>query len=207
MRVGTKSVLFGYHCWATHWWFVALGWWLLYGFPRDPRLWVAFFVHDLGYWAKPNLDGPEGEQHPYWGAELMERMFDGCDYWSQPWQLRLSRFCDRRWGRRPEGCSWRSFTLYHSRYLAKYNASLVSRLCYADKYATALTPRWWFLLSTTLSGELREYMALTKTLDNKYQRQLNTRNKLVWHAELIDYLLHWIAEHRDDPPLIEALNG
>jgi len=45
---------------AVDGWFVAWGWWTLYGFPFDPRLWVAFFVHDLGYIGKPNMDGPEG---------------------------------------------------------------------------------------------------------------------------------------------------
>lgn len=50
MKTGTKSVLFGAHCFFIHPLFVALAWWKLFGFPWDPRLWVAFFVHDLGYW-------------------------------------------------------------------------------------------------------------------------------------------------------------
>ena len=49
MTVGTKSVLFGAHCFLIHGFFVARGWWTLWGFPWDPRLWTAFFVHDLGY--------------------------------------------------------------------------------------------------------------------------------------------------------------
>ena len=69
MTVGTKSVLFGAHQFLIHPWFVAWGWWTLYGFPLDPRLWVAFFVHDLGYIGKPNMDGPEGETHPLLGAK------------------------------------------------------------------------------------------------------------------------------------------
>ena len=76
MKVGTKSVLFGYHCFFIHPFFVALAWWKLYGFPWDIRLWVAFFVHDIGYWGKPNMDGPEGETHPIFGARIMERLFD-----------------------------------------------------------------------------------------------------------------------------------
>ena len=63
MRIGTKSILFGAHCFFLHPWFVALGWWKLYGFPFDPRLWVAFAVHDFGYIGKPNMDGKEGETH------------------------------------------------------------------------------------------------------------------------------------------------
>ena len=60
MNIGIKSVLFGAHQFLIHPWFVAWGWWTLYGFPFDPRLWVAFFVHGLGYIGKPNMDGPEG---------------------------------------------------------------------------------------------------------------------------------------------------
>ena len=44
MRVGTKSVLFGAHCFFIHPFFVALGWWDLGQFPWDPRLWAAFFL-------------------------------------------------------------------------------------------------------------------------------------------------------------------
>ncbi|MFP3947126.1 MAG: hypothetical protein ACLFWG_00215 [Longimicrobiales bacterium] len=76
MRVGTRSVLFGVHAFWMHPFFVARAWWKLYGFPWDPRLWVAFFVHDLGYWGKPNMDGPEGERHPELGATLVARWFD-----------------------------------------------------------------------------------------------------------------------------------
>src|SRR5882757_8921986 len=76
VTIGTKSVLFGAHCFFLHPWFVAAGWCKLYGFPWDPRLWVAFFVHDLGYLGKPNMDGPEGESHPEFGAKVMGFLFD-----------------------------------------------------------------------------------------------------------------------------------
>ncbi len=74
--VGTRSVLFGAHCFWIHPWFVAAAWWKLFGFPRDWRLWIAFFVHDLGYVGKPDMDGDEGERHVEWGANLMHRWFD-----------------------------------------------------------------------------------------------------------------------------------
>lgn len=61
MKIGTRSVLYGAHCFLLHPWFVAAAWWQLYGIPWDPRLWVAFFVHDIGYVGKPNMDGVEGE--------------------------------------------------------------------------------------------------------------------------------------------------
>ena len=91
MTVGTKSVLYGAHCFFLHPWFVAAAWWKLYGFPWDPRLWVAFFVHDLGYLGKPNMDGPEGERHVELGAQIMSVF----------------------------GLEWANFSLYHSRFIAK----------------------------------------------------------------------------------------
>ena len=71
MRVGTKSVLYGAHAFYLHGFFVARAWWILYGFPWDVRLWIAFFIHDLGYLGKPNMDGEEGECHPFWAARVI----------------------------------------------------------------------------------------------------------------------------------------
>jgi hypothetical protein len=42
MRVGTKSVLFGVHCFLIHPFFIAAGWLRTLGVPWDLRLWVAF---------------------------------------------------------------------------------------------------------------------------------------------------------------------
>ena len=131
MKVGTKSVLFGVHQFAIHPWIVAAAWWLLYGFPWDPRLWCAFFLHDLGYWGKPNMDGPEGETHPEWAARIMGAVFG------------------QRWG---------DFTLLHSRFYAKRLAKPFSRLCVADKLAIALTPAWLYLRQASVTRELQEYM-------------------------------------------------
>ena len=99
MTVGTKSVLFGAHCFLIHGFFVARGWWSIWGFPWDPRLWTAFFVHDLGYLGSPNMDGSEGEEHVHLGAKIMGLLF---------------------------GDSWADFTLRHSRYWAKKHGVRVS---------------------------------------------------------------------------------
>lgn len=130
MKIGTCSLLFGVHQFAIHPWFVAWAWWRLYGFPYDPRLWLAFFLHDLGYWGKPNMDGPEGEQHPVWAANVMYFF----------------------------GSQWADLCMYHSRFLAKKNNRPYSRLCVADKLAITLTPAWLYLPLARLSGELVEYM-------------------------------------------------
>ena len=131
MKIGTRSLLFGAHQVLIHPWFTAWAWWRLYGFPWDPRLWVAFLVHDWGYWGKPNMDGPEGERHPLFGAWIMGRLF---------------------------GSEWRDFCLLHSRFLSKKYGQPYSRLCAADKLAIGLTPWWLYLPLARLSGELAEYM-------------------------------------------------
>lgn len=74
MKIGTKSILFGAHQFIIHPMFTAIAWWRLYGFPFDPRLWIAFFLHDLGYFGKPNMDGLRGEMHPTWAAPIWQRM-------------------------------------------------------------------------------------------------------------------------------------
>ncbi len=94
MRVGTKSVLFGAHCFFIHPFFAAVGWWTLYGFPWDPRLWAAFFLHDLGYIQKENMDGPEGEEHVHLGATIMGLIFG--DWWADPSTFALLGEKERR---------------------------------------------------------------------------------------------------------------
>ena len=136
MTVGTKSILFGAHCFLIHGFFVARGWWSIWGFPWDPRLWTAFFVHDLGYLGSPNMDGSEGEEHVHLGAKIMGLLF---------------------------GDSWADFTLRHSRYWAKKHGVRVSRLCYADKLAFAITPGWLYLPMACATGELAEYMQKSRT--------------------------------------------
>lgn len=172
MRIGTKSILFGAHQFAIHPWFVALGWWKLYGFPWDPRLWVAFFVHDLGYIGKPNMDGLEGETHPILGAHLMEffDIFSECSH----------------------GSDWRTFTLYHSRFLAKRDGARFSKLCVADKLAIALTPKWLYLILTNLTGEIHEYMQ-----GKSARTPAGERSQWQWYGDVQKYCRAWAYEHRD----------
>ena len=175
MKIGTKSVLFGAHCFILHPWFVAAAWWRLFGFPWDPRLWMSFGLHDLGYWGKPNMDGPEGEKHVEWAANLMGRWF---------------------------GPKWRDFCLYHSRFYAKRDGKPFSRLCVADKLAIVLTPTWLYLPMARATGEIREYIALAKMRtamgEPKYaSMQLTTNTEELWYADVREYLRRWVAEHRD----------
>jgi hypothetical protein len=180
MKIGTKSVLFGVHQFLIHPWIVALAWWKLYGFPFDPRLWIAFFIHDLGYIGKPNMDGPEGDKHPEWAARIMGRLF---------------------------GKEWFDFCLYHSRFYAKRNGKRHSKLCVADKLAIALEPWWLYIPRALLSKEIHEYMALRGGQnDSKYKGEPNSDEvkKLVtsnsyreWYSGVQLYIREWVAEHKD----------
>ena len=189
MKVGTKSVLFGAHQFLLHPLFVALAWWQLYGFPWDPRLWVAFFVHDLGYWGKPNMDGPEGEAHPWFGAALMGALFD----WNIP------GFCSQKWPC-PVCDSWAVFTLCHSRFIAKRIGLQHSRLCVADKLAGCLEPDWLYLARVIATGEIAEYMAIAAHKEGgKYKNEAiaHDAGRRAWRRSVKAYLLRWVAEHRD----------
>lgn len=177
MRIGTKSVLFGAHCFFLHPWFVARAWWKLYGFPWDPRLWIAFIVHDLGYVGKPNMDGEEGERHVEFGAQLMSWLF---------------------------GVAWGDLCGYHSRFYARQCGAIPSRLCYADKLAIALTPHWLYLPMARATGELREYMGNAKRdtsrhwVREKYKHmRLDYRGQREWYQSVQQWCLRYVGEHKD----------
>jgi len=173
MRIGTKSVLFGAHCFFLHPFFVARAWWHLYGFPWDPRLWVAFFVHDLGYLGKPNMDGEEGELHPHFGALFMHIFFDG-----------------------PYKSTWHDFCLFHSRYLAKRLGGTPSKLCFADKLSFCYTPSWLYLPMVTATGEIKEYLKNAQTADSGHWTPTGYDKKR-WHAQLCEYMRSWVENHVD----------
>ncbi len=201
MTIGTKSVLFGAHCFCLHPWFVALGWWTLYGFPFDPRLWIAFFVHDLGYIGKPNMDGPEGETHPKFGARVMTRLFDR----GYPKRELFQHSYHGGWVfRRIAYGRWGEFCLLHSRYFAKTLDKQPSRLCMADKMAIALTPAWLYLPMVRLTGEIHEYMAHAKhrivgniKITEEEKQRVQSASRAEWYAGVQSYCRRWALAHRD----------
>jgi hypothetical protein len=144
---------------------VALAWIKLYGFPFDSRIWMAFIVHDWGYWGCRDIDGPEGKFHPYHGGILMGEYGEG----------------------------WFEFTAYHSRSFAKWCGSEPSKLCAPDKLASALVPRWLYILMTTLSGEIEEFMDHAAKADpSKVPMALRigglVRDKKLWHRGAMQHL-------------------
>jgi hypothetical protein len=175
MRIGTKSILFGAHQFLIHPWFVAWAWSQLYSFPFDPRLWLAFFVHDLGYWGKRKMDDAEGERHVEFGANLMGFLF---------------------------GPEWRDFCLYHSRFYAKRDGKPFSRLCVADKLSFVLTPKWVYLPLVRLTGEIEEYMNLAKARTELGEPKYASMNICAddierWYYDVEEYLRRWVETHKD----------
>lgn len=156
-------------------------WQRVYTSLLDPRLWLAFLVHDLGYLGKPNMDGPEGETHPELGARIMRRLF---------------------------GEPWGEFVLTHSRYYAKQLGREPSALCLADKWVFLLEPAWLYLPRARWSGELEEYLdvaqhraASTDTMMNDEERRgMLTRDPQVWHRSVRAYMTRWIAANAGGGP-------
>jgi len=139
MDVGTKSLLFGVHQFLWHPWTVLRAWRKLYGGWPDAVELCAIIVHDWGYWGCPNMDGPEGETHPYAGAALTAR---------------FARWLGRDWHSAAEAyfnC------LYHSRFLSAKAGADPSLLCWADKLSVHYDPQWFYLLRSRASGEILEY--------------------------------------------------
>lgn len=154
MRIGTRSLLYGAHQFALHPLFLALAWWALYGFPCDPRLWIAFIVHDWGYWGKPDMDGSEGQAHPELGGRIMNRLF---------------------------GREWGDFTRLHSRFYARREGREPSPLCAADKLVLLVTPSWLYLPLVVITGEVREYRAVYAVWHGRPVDQVSTHE---WYEGL-----------------------
>lgn len=210
MKIGTRSVLYGAHCFFLHPWFVAAAWIKLYGWPWDPRIWIAFFVHDIGYWGKPNMDGVEGEKHVELGAKIMH-WFDG---WEKKrftqlyvteyeisqmkkdgWKFTSHFGIGAHFTKWERSTKWRDFSMFHSRYYAKKHGAAPSKLCFADKLAFSLTPRWLYLPMVRATGEINEYMKNAAKNDDK--GWIPVYNQYQWHSQLKCYMRKWVAEHID----------
>lgn len=190
LPVGTKSLLFGVHCWFIHPFVVALAWKRLYGWPTDIRIWAAFIVHDWGYWGHTAMDSPEAEQHPVLGARIMHWLFDRRVF---NWKRYNECF---RYDDSADECysEWYDFTLYHSRFLAKKNGAQFSRLCVADKAALYIEPFWFYLFRARMSGEIYEYLQQQPKMPAGLSQ---TDQFKWWHAYVVQYLVGWVNEHKD----------
>ena len=159
MNTGTKSVLFGVHQFVLHPVLVAWAWFIIYREVPKAHEWAAIITHDIGYWGSPNMDGPEGEDHP-------ERV-------AAWWRKHFGEFGERV----------AIEVLGHSRFHAKKNNLPLSKLFRPDKFSTALYPCWLYLLLGNLSGEIREYMEHTET--GKYADEYRVyKGQLQWLMEI-----------------------
>ena len=123
---------------------VTLAWWKLYRQLPTWREAVCIVVHDWGYWGKPNIDGPEGEQHPLWAG----------------------RFCGHLFG-----SSYGNLCVFHSGTLAERMGEPPSRLCIPDKYGSALAPAWLLVLLGGMTGETRELRTAPKYVAAQREEQ------------------------------------
>lgn len=156
MRVGTKSLLFGVHQVLWHPLTVLLAWKKLYGWPTWREA-ICIFIHDWGYWGCEDMDGAQGENHPYFGASIAGWLF---------------------------GPAYRALVLMHSRHLSAQLRARPSRLCWADKYSMLYDPRWFYLLRSRATGEIKEYRA------NAARRQFCPAwaSDAEWHFKLVQHL-------------------
>lgn len=171
MKMGSKSLLLGAHQFILHPIMMLITWWRLFGAPLDPRLWIAFFVHDLGYWGCATMDGKDGERHVEIGAEFMRMCF---------------------------GERWYEFMLYHSRFYARQAGKPISRLCVADKYVIATTPWWLYLPLVRLTGEIREYQAAEKHVEEIGATVMDGSwaSDRDWYRRLQVHMQQWTIENK-----------
>ena len=187
MKIGTKSLLFGVHCVVIHPLWVALAWYKLYGFPWDFRLWVAFIVHDWGYWGCSEMDGPNGgDMHPRLGAEIMHKLFDKMLHYSD------SQSCYRL-----QSNEWYYFCMCHSRFLSKQLCRQPSKLCMADKLSLGLEPWWLYLPRAWASGELKEYMKSAEPEGKHGHMNLRLVSAKEWYKAVQEYLIKYVEEHKN----------
>ena len=146
MNIGTKTLLFGNHQFLLHPLFVGIAWVKLYHKLPNPKEAVCIFIHDWGYWGRPNLDGDEGERHPLWAATWAGRHLDHHGYF------------------------YGNLCLHHSSFLAKKHGKPVSRLCIPDKYGVIMMPIWLIVLLGRLTGETQEYRTAPKYAINHRER-------------------------------------
>lgn len=165
MTIGTKSSLYGAHSFLLHPLLVAIAWTKLYGFPWDPRLMVCFILHDVGYFGCTDMDGATGSRHPERGARIIAALF---------------------------GEAWGDFCLFHSRSYATAAGAHYSKLCVADKYATALLPIWLATLLVSLTGEIDEYIGNPRI----ESAAVITGDVYLYSSDFSAHLRQWVEVNR-----------
>lgn len=149
MKIGTRSLLYGCHQFFWHPLTVALAYRKLFREWPDFAGWLCVIFHDVGYWGCPEIDGPKGKLHPMKGALIVGTLVK---WWNQ--MRGHKEFSAVLIG---GNAALRS--LLHSRSIALDNKVEPSDICWADKYSLFYEPEWFYLLRTSLSGELEEFIS------------------------------------------------
>lgn len=180
MKTGTKSILFGVHQFIWHPITVARAWRFLYR--RKPSLdeLICIWVHDLGYWGCPNMDGEEGKRHPARGASIAEKLV----YWRHRYVLRHSNGFSRYQAAK----AYLRCALHSSSY-AKLHNEKVSDLYLPDKVSILCEPGWFYRLRARLSGEGDEFVANSPRAG---------RSLFEWYSWYVSHVMHkvttWFSE-------------
>lgn len=222
MRLGTKSLLLGAHCFFLHPLFVARAWYILYGWPKEFPIWISFIVHDWGYWGKEHMDDACGETHPELGAKIMGKLFDRvpqcCDKPMTPYgvdpldQNKPAMYRCSTCAYRVEWFSptlWHDFTLCHSRYYAAALHMPFSKLCVADKLVPVIQPWWCYIPMVMATGEVYEYIQSALNSTNEiftefrhefYSGNIDKHPTLstlrTWYTALQTYMMEWVDKHK-----------
>ena len=96
------------------------------------------------------------------------------------------------------GPAWRVFTCSHSRFYARLLEIPPSRLCAADKLATALEPWWLYLPRAALTGELDEYMAEGPRLHPHAYPAGPITDRRAWFRNMVASNAHWVNSHHKE---------
>jgi hypothetical protein len=135
--------------------------------------WVAIFCHDIGYWGKPNMDGPEGQTHPEAGARLAKQIVHRVGFW----------IFDNSFSGDEKRCYYagvaHDLALYHSSAYAKANGQPTSALYWPDKLSIFFDPRWFYLLRAKATGEVWEYI------------RVNAPGWLIWDDQPAETWFNW----------------
>lgn len=160
MKIGTRSILFGVHQFLWHPLTVGLAWRRIHKVWPTRFEWLAIFLHDLGYWGCPDMDGESGRQHPAraakWGRELGEVMS----------------------GSPATGEYVESLIAGHSRNFCRAYDQKPSKLCAPDKVSILYDPALFYWLRGVLSGEIFEYHRR-----EEIRRKRSIRNTWEWLLE------------------------
>lgn len=133
MTLGTKTLLFGVHQIFIHPLLALIAWIHLYRSFPSWREAFCIFIHDWGYWGKPDLKNEDGDRHPELGAHIARIML---------------------------GLEWSTFILGHSSfYVARYGIP-PSKLLAPDKYIHCMIPLWFYKMLAVPTGEFKHYREL-----------------------------------------------